>query len=79
MKYDFLRGNPGSVKGVEDRKLYGNNTPMIVSLSKVSIDEMYNTFLDAFCDYDIDLDMDIDRFEEMLRTRSYNKDLSLGY
>ncbi len=52
---------------------------MISSLSNVSIEEIYRSFIDAFKDYEVKIDMSIDKFNEMLITRSYNKEFSVGF
>jgi ribosomal protein S18 acetylase RimI-like enzyme len=52
---------------------------MLSTLSNALIEEVYNAFTDSFSDYEVKMDMSIDRFEEMLITRSYSKEFSVGF
>lgn len=50
----------------------------ILSLSGIPVETLYQAFLEAFCDYEIKITISLERFEEMMKTRSLNLDLSRG-
>ena len=52
---------------------------MISSLVQTTIEEIHEAFIDAFSDYEVKLDMPVEKLQEMMLTRSYSKDHSLGY
>lgn len=52
---------------------------MITSLVKTSIEEIHKAFIDAFSEYEVKMDLSLAKLEEMMLTRSYSRDDSLGY
>jgi ribosomal protein S18 acetylase RimI-like enzyme len=52
---------------------------MITTLSNVALEEIHDAFIDAFSEYEVKLDMPIEKLNEMMITRSYSKDDSIGY
>lgn len=52
---------------------------MITTLSNVTLEEIHDAFIDAFSEYEVKIDMPIEKLNEMMITRSYSKDDSLGY
>jgi len=51
----------------------------IKSLAKTTMTDLHAAFVDAFSEYAVDMQMPISQFEEMLTTRSFSADHSLGY
>ncbi len=48
-------------------------------LTETSLEQIHGAFEDAFSEYEVKMSMPLERLAEMLKTRSYRADLSLGY
>jgi ribosomal protein S18 acetylase RimI-like enzyme len=51
----------------------------IGSLENIPIETVYNSFIEAFSDYQVDLGLTLDKFKEMVKTRDLNLFYSIGY
>ncbi|HUW40517.1 MAG TPA: GNAT family N-acetyltransferase [Rectinemataceae bacterium] len=51
----------------------------IKRLGNTSIEVIHAAFEDAFSDYEVAISMPVENLEEMMRTRSYRPELSIGY
>lgn len=51
---------------------------VLKSLEHESLSTIHRAFIDAFSEYEVKIDMPIEKLNEMMITRSYSKDLSIG-